>query len=59
MTRPRNVKDRHRHADRGQLIQFARFGATILQGDVDGNGVADIEIALDNAPVLVAADFVF
>ena len=53
------MKDRHRHADRGQLIQFARFGATILQGDVDGNGVADIEIALDNAPVLVAADFVF
>ena len=43
----------------GELIQFAQFGATIVQGDVDGNGVADIEIALDNAPVLVAADFIF
>ena len=45
----------------GELIQFihAISGDTILQGDVGGDGVADFEIALENGPVLVAADFVF
>jgi len=43
----------------GELIQFVDAeGHTILQGDVNGDGVADLEIRLNHAPVLVSGDFV-
>ncbi len=43
----------------GELIQFSDgSGNTIVAGDVNGDGVADFEIQLAHAPVLVAGDFV-
>jgi serralysin len=43
----------------GELIQFSDgSGNTILAGDVNGDGVADFEIQLAHAPVLVTGDFV-
>jgi len=43
----------------GELIQFVDSrGHTILQGDVNGDGIADFEIQLNHAPTLVASDFV-
>lgn len=43
----------------GELIQFIDgSGHTIVEGDVNGDGVADFEIELNHAPVLVTADFV-
>lgn len=43
----------------GELIQFSDgHGHTIVEGDVNGDGIADFEIMLNNAPVLVAGDFV-
>jgi len=42
----------------GELIQFSDgSGHSLLQGDVDGDGLADFEILLDGAPVLTAGDF--
>jgi hypothetical protein len=35
------------------------FRHTILQGDVNGDGAADLEVRLDGAPVPVADDFIF
>jgi Ca2+-binding RTX toxin-like protein len=43
----------------GELIQFSDgHGDTVVAGDVNGDGVADFEIVLAHAPVLVAGDFV-
>jgi len=43
----------------GELIQFSDgSGNTIVAGDVNGDGVADFEIQIAHAPVLVAGDFV-
>lgn len=43
----------------GELIQFSDgSGNTVLAGDVNGDGVADFEIQLAHAPVLVTGDFV-
>jgi Ca2+-binding RTX toxin-like protein len=42
----------------GELIQFSDgHGHTILEGDVNGDGVADFEIELNHTLVLVSEDF--
>lgn len=41
--------------DAGEL----RYASGSLQGDVDGDGIADFSILVDHAPKLVAADFLF
>jgi Ca2+-binding RTX toxin-like protein len=43
----------------GELIQFSDgHGHTIVEGDVNGDGVADFEIELNHALVLTTGDFV-
>ncbi len=43
----------------GELIQYADgLGHTVLAGDTNGDGSADILILFNNAPVLAAGDFV-
>ena len=42
----------------GELIQTTSGGTTLLQGDTNGDGVADITIQLSGAPVLVGGDFI-
>ena len=41
----------------GELRFFHAGGRTIIQGDADGNGVADFEIAIGTVLTLVAVDF--
>lgn len=43
----------------GELIQTTSGGETLLQGDVNGDSIADFQLILSGAPVLVASDFVF
>ena len=43
----------------GELIQTVSGGQTLLQGDINGDGIADFELALMGGPVLVASDFVY
>ncbi len=43
----------------GELIQFADgHGNTIVEGDTNGDGIADFKIVLAGAPVLVHSDFI-
>ena len=43
----------------GELIQHIdRDGNTLLQGDVNGDGVADFVIRVNGAATFVAGDFV-
>lgn len=43
----------------GELIQFVdAHGHTMLEGDVNGDGVADFEIQLGHRPILSTEDFV-
>jgi serralysin len=47
------------HSQAGEL-RYQVEGANLrIQADVDGNGVADMEIILDNLTVLGASDFIF
>lgn len=41
----------------GELRYFTGSGRTVIQGDVDGNSVADFEIELTTEMSLIAADF--
>ena len=43
----------------GQLRFFQTGGQTFLQGDVDGDGAADLQIVIDQAVILYASDFQF
>jgi Ca2+-binding RTX toxin-like protein len=44
----------------GELIQtIDGNGATLLQGDTNGDGIADFAIHLAGGPALVASDFIF
>lgn len=42
----------------GSVAGELRFAGGVIQGDVDGNGVADFEIALLNVTSLVQSDFI-
>lgn len=42
----------------GQVRATVSGGTTLVEGDVDGDGVADFSITLTGAPALTAADFV-
>lgn len=42
----------------GQLRYALVSGASLVSGDIDGNGTADFAIRIDGAPALTAADFV-
>jgi hypothetical protein len=44
-------------ASAGELRYFAEGGDTIIEGDVDGNGVADFQIQLAGRHTIVSADF--
>ena len=41
----------------GQLRSYVDGGTTIVAGDTNGDGMADFEIGLSGAPVLVAGNF--
>ncbi len=41
----------------GELRFFAESGNTVVEGDVDGNGVADFQILLTGSIALTASDF--
>jgi hypothetical protein len=43
----------------GEVREEIQDADTVIQGDVNGDGVADFQIALTNAPVLQSSDFVF
>lgn len=42
----------------GQLIQFSSGGYTMVQGDTNGDAVADPEMRVAGTPALVASGFV-
>ena len=42
----------------GQLRVVAEAGAWLVEGDIDGDGVADLVIAVDSAMLLTVGDFV-
>ena len=47
------------HNVAGELRYQAEGGDVRVQGDFDGNGIADFEIVLDNLTVLASSDFIF
>ncbi|MDB5669875.1 MAG: hypothetical protein JWO25_834, partial [Alphaproteobacteria bacterium] len=42
----------------GELRAFQSAGQWIVEGDVNGDGIADLVIAVNGAPTITAGDFV-